>query len=98
MRRRAGEIWRNAALAGVLRELGADGKRAFYTGRAGAAIVAALRKAGGVMAEDDLREHCERGSSFDAPLRASYHGVELFECAPNGQGRTRRWKEPSTAL
>ena len=54
-----------AALGRVLRELGDRGKRDFYTGRAGAAIVAALRRQGGVMTEDDLREHCEKGSTWD---------------------------------
>ena len=66
----------------------AIGKRDFYTGRAGAAIVAALRRQGGVMAEDDLREHCEKGSTWDAPVHVSYRGVEVYECAPNGQGLT----------
>jgi len=83
-----GEIFRNAALGSVLRELGDRGKRDFYTGRAGAAIVAALQRQGGVMAEDDLREHCEKGSTWDEPVHASYHGVEVYECAPNGQGLT----------
>ena len=83
-----GEIFRNAALGSVLRELGDRGKRDFYTGRAGTAIVAALQRQGGVMAEDDLREHCEKGSTWDEPVHASYHGVEVYECAPNGQGLT----------
>ena len=60
-----GEIFRNPALGRVLRELGDRGKRDFYTGRAGAAIVAALRRQGCVMTADDLREHCEKGSTWD---------------------------------
>ena len=85
---RVGEIWRNAPMASVLRELADGGKRAFYTGRVGTQLVAALRAAGGVMSADDLREHCERGSTCDEPLRARYHGVDVHEAAPNGQGIT----------
>uniref|UniRef100_A0A7S0Q1H2 Gamma-glutamyltransferase n=1 Tax=Coccolithus braarudii TaxID=221442 RepID=A0A7S0Q1H2_9EUKA len=85
---RVGELFRNPALAAVLRELGEGGKSIFYTGRVAREIVDALGALGGCMELDDLREHCERGSTRDEPVSAAYHGVEVFECAPNGQGIT----------
>ncbi|CAN0440124.1 unnamed protein product [Scytosiphon promiscuus] len=42
-------------MAGVLRELGAGGKEAFYEGRIGDAMVEVLRELGGVLTKEDLK-------------------------------------------
>ncbi|CAM9743237.1 unnamed protein product, partial [Phaeothamnion confervicola] len=62
---RPGEVFRNPALAAVLREVGAGGRTAFYSGRVGAAVVEAVRAAGGVMAADDLTAH---ETTFPTPI------------------------------
>lgn len=51
----AGEVFRNPDMAGVLRELGAGGKEAFYGGRIGEAVVEVLREMGGVLTVEDLK-------------------------------------------
>jgi gamma-glutamyltranspeptidase/glutathione hydrolase len=80
---RAGEIFRNPGLARALRAVAADGPRAFYEGELAAAIAAVVQRYGGVLTEADLAEHV---STFEAPLCARYRDVEVWECAPNGQG------------
>ena len=49
-----GDVFRNPDMAGVLRELGAGGKEAFYGGRIGDAMVEVLRELGGVLTKEDL--------------------------------------------
>jgi len=80
---RAGEIFRNAALAASLRAIAEGGPDAFYRGPIGEAIVAALQSRGGAMTPDDLAEHA---ATWEAPISAVYHGIRIHECAPNGQG------------
>lgn len=50
-----GDVFRNPDMAGVLRELGAGGKQAFYGGRVGLAMVEVLQELGGVLTVDDLK-------------------------------------------
>jgi gamma-glutamyltranspeptidase len=49
------------------------------------AIVELVRGLGGVMTAEDLAEHV---TTFEPPVTTRYHGVDVFECAPNGQGIT----------
>jgi gamma-glutamyltranspeptidase/glutathione hydrolase len=69
----------------VLRALGEGGKDAFYKGAPGRAIAAAVAAEGGLLSEADLAAHT---SDFDTALSVEYHGVELWECPPAGQGIT----------
>ena len=79
-----GDIVRNPDLARVLRELGAKGaKEGFYGGAAGAAIVEAVQKHGGVLSQDDLDQN---ESTFPDPISITYKNVRLWEVPPNGQG------------
>lgn len=80
---RAGQVFRNQALAQTLRELGDCGKSAFYEGRVAAAIVDTISEHGGVMTLDDLRKH---RSEVISPINFQYKGVTLWEPPPNGQG------------
>ncbi|CAN0027348.1 unnamed protein product, partial [Discosporangium mesarthrocarpum] len=80
-----GEVFRNPALAGVLRELGRGGKRAFYEGRIGRAIVEAIQSKGGLMTMEDLKKH---RTTFVEPIVAEFCGVRVHEVPPNGQGIT----------
>ena len=81
---RPGEIFKNPHLASVFRDLGDRGARkGFYCGRAGHAIVDALKSRGAAMELSDLQDH---QSSFPEPIRTRYRGVDIFEHPPNGQG------------
>ena len=48
---------RQRALAGVLSDIAADGPRAFYDGELAEAVARAVRRAGGWLTADDLRDH-----------------------------------------
>jgi gamma-glutamyltranspeptidase / glutathione hydrolase len=80
---RAGEIFRNPALARSLRSIALKGRSAFYEGRIADAILALSRAKNGTMAAADLRE-------FDAewiePVSTTYRGWTVYELPPHTQG------------
>jgi gamma-glutamyltranspeptidase / glutathione hydrolase len=81
----AGETFRNPGLARTLRAIATGGKDTYYRGEIAAALVRAVREAGGVMTETDLAEHV---STWDEPSSTTYRGMRVWECPPNGQGIT----------
>jgi len=70
-------------LARMLTKVAEGGKQAFYDGEIAEAIVSTLREVGGCMTESDLAAHT---STWDEPISATYGGLRLWECPPNGQG------------
>jgi gamma-glutamyltranspeptidase / glutathione hydrolase len=80
-----GEIFRNPGLARSLQSLAEGGKTAFYQGEIAEAIAATVQQAGGCLTEADLAAHT---STWEEPISASYRGLQLWECPPNGQGLT----------
>jgi gamma-glutamyltranspeptidase/glutathione hydrolase len=76
-------IIRNPRLAKALRVLQAGGRDAFYKGEIAAAIVAKIKAGGGVMAAADLAEF---RSEWVEPISTNYHGFDVFELPPPGQG------------
>ena len=76
-------IIRNPALAKALRLLQKDGRDAFYRGDIAAAVVAKIESGGGVMTRSDLAEF---QSEWVDPISTSYHGYDVFELPPPGQG------------
>lgn len=80
---RPGEIFRNPGLARTFRAVAEKGKKAFYEGEIGEAIVAVVQEAGGCMTLEDLAAH---HSTWDTPISTSYRGYRMWECPPNGQG------------
>lgn len=82
---RAGEVWRNPAIARVMREVAEGGAAAFYRGRPAEEIVQAVRMNGGCMTAADLADH---RSTLEDPISTTYRGHTVYECPPNGQGIT----------
>ena len=79
----AGQVMSNRALAHTLEVIAEGGRRAFYAGEAGEALLACLGAAGAAFTAEDLaRDHAE----WVAPLSTRYRGVDVFELPPNGQG------------
>ena len=76
-------IVRNPALAQALRLIQNEGRDAFYRGPIAEAIVAKVRTHGGVMSRQDLAEF---ESEWVEPISTSYHGYDVFELPPPGQG------------
>ncbi|MEM9386631.1 MAG: gamma-glutamyltransferase [Pseudomonadota bacterium] len=76
-------IIRNPDLADALRLLQKEGRQAFYEGRIAKAIVAKVKAAGGAMTMADLAAF---QSEWVEPINTSYHGYEVYQLPPPGQG------------
>ena len=76
-------IIRNPSLARALRLIQQEGRDAFYRGDIAKAIVEKVQGNGGVMTPRDLAEF---ESEWVEPISTSYHGYDVFELPPPGQG------------
>ncbi|MBE0555050.1 MAG: gamma-glutamyltransferase family protein [Rhodobacteraceae bacterium] len=82
---RVGQIFRAPGQAEVLRRIAAHGRAGFYEGEVADDLIASLRAPGGTHSHDDLAAtRCD----WTNPVTGDYHGVELVEHPPNGQGAT----------
>ena len=78
-----GVAFRNPNLAKAFKLLQAQGRDAFYKGDIARAIVAKSKSLGGTMTAADLADfHAE----WVTPLTTNYHGFDVYELPPNGQG------------
>lgn len=73
----------NPGLARALRLIQTQGRDAFYEGDIAAAIVAKVQAGGGVMTREDLASF---ESEWVEPISTNYHGYDVFELPPPGQG------------
>jgi gamma-glutamyltranspeptidase/glutathione hydrolase len=76
-------IIRNPELARALRLIQEQGRDAFYRGPIADAIVAKIQSEGGVMSKADLAEY---QSEWVEPISTSYHGYDIYQLPPPGQG------------
>jgi gamma-glutamyltranspeptidase/glutathione hydrolase len=76
-------IIRNPGLSRALRLIQQQGRDAFYKGDIAAAIVKKVQANGGVMTASDLAEF---QSEWTEPVSTNYHGYDVFELPPPGQG------------
>jgi gamma-glutamyltranspeptidase/glutathione hydrolase len=76
-------IFRNPGLAKAMRLLQKEGANAFYKGAIGQAIVDKIQSIGGVMTIADLAEF---QPEWVEPISTNYHGYDIFELPPPGQG------------
>ena len=82
---RAGEVFRNPNLARVMRLLGEKGKAGYYAGEVAESLIALLKEQGGFHEHADLAAHL---TTFPTPISVRYHGVDVHEIPPSGQGLT----------
>jgi len=76
-------IIRNPGLSRALRLIQTQGRDAFYRGEIADAIVAKVTANAGVMTKADLAEF---QSEWTDPITTNYHGYDVFELPPPGQG------------
>ncbi|MCD9024723.1 gamma-glutamyltransferase [Cohnella silvisoli] len=70
-------------LAESLRSIISGGRDSFYNGALMRRIVDAVRKDGGILAEEDFRSHrCD----WVEPLSVTYRGKDIYQMPPNSQG------------
>jgi gamma-glutamyltranspeptidase/glutathione hydrolase len=81
--REPGDKFRNPALARTLRRIAREGREAFYEGPVAAEIASRVQELGGHLTTEDLA--AQEGQYVD-PISSRYHGRDVFECPPNGQG------------
>jgi gamma-glutamyltranspeptidase / glutathione hydrolase len=80
---RPGETFRNPDKARTLDLIARSGADEFYHGDIAHALAAHARATGGLLTEADLAGH---RSTWVDPLSVRYHGYEVWELPPNGQG------------
>jgi gamma-glutamyltranspeptidase / glutathione hydrolase len=78
-----GEIFKNPALAKTLRLIGDKGRDVFYKGEIADRIDKFMRENGGFLRKTDFEKHT---STWVDPVSTNYHGYDIFELPPNGQG------------
>jgi len=79
----SGDRFRNPTLAETFELVAAEGPGVLYGGEVGAAVVEAVRAAGGTLALSDLADY---EAEWTEPVSTTYRGVEVLEHPPNGQG------------
>ncbi len=78
-----GAVFRNPMLASAFKLLQQQGRDAFYRGDIARAIIRKSTALGGTMTAADLADfHAE----WVTPLTTNYHGFDVYELPPNGQG------------
>ena len=80
---RAGEIFKNPALAASLRRIAGHGRAGFYEGETARAIATASPEASGVIGLPDLAEF---RAEWVEPISVNYRGWRVYEIPPNTQG------------
>jgi gamma-glutamyltranspeptidase / glutathione hydrolase len=82
---RAGDRLVQPQLAATLETLAKDGPDALYRGKLGAAVVAASRAAGGILAEADFARYTVEETT---PVRCTYRGLTIISAPPPSSGGT----------
>ncbi len=80
-----GTIFAAPGQADVLRRVARDGAKAFYEGEVAEDMVASLKSLGG---PQELADFAAVQATPTLPIGGAYHGTELLEHPPNGQGAT----------
>jgi gamma-glutamyltranspeptidase / glutathione hydrolase len=70
-------------LAITLRAIASDGPKGFYEGPVAEKIVAAVRKAGGIMTTDDMKNY---RAILREPVRGTYRGYDIVSMPPPSSG------------
>lgn len=78
-----GDVVVQPDLARTFRMIARGGRDVFYRGEIAEAIVACSEENGGLITMQDLGDHT---STWLTPIGTNYHGYDIYECPPNGQG------------
>lgn len=78
-----GEIFKNPDLANTLSLIAAGGRDVFYKGKIARTIDAYFGRIGGDLRYADFARH---HGEWVKPLSVNYHGYDIYELPPNGQG------------
>ncbi|PGH32541.1 gamma-glutamyltransferase [[Emmonsia] crescens] len=90
----AGEIFKNPTLAQTFRTLAKEGKKGFYQGRIGEAIVKVVQDLGGHLTLDDLKYHAETGSQEVDAISLKLNPTDIGGTKRDGKGEIEVWEHP----
>jgi gamma-glutamyltranspeptidase/glutathione hydrolase len=79
----AGDWFANPDYARTLRQIAAEGPRAFYGGTLGQRVVDRLKELGGFLTIEDLRKNAP---TWVTPISVPFKGYRVWELPPNNQG------------
>ena len=82
---RVGERMRLPKLARTLKEIAAKGRDGFYDGWVAEDLVNYMKSKGG---KHELDDFAEQSAEYVTPISTNYHGHDVFQIPPNGQGIT----------
>lgn len=82
---KTGDIFKNELMAKSLEEIAYTNSDSFYKGYLADKIDSFMKKHGGFIDKDDLKNY---EVEFVEPLSINYHGYDILELPPNGQGIT----------
>jgi gamma-glutamyltranspeptidase/glutathione hydrolase len=74
---------KNPELGNVFEQVGTEGIDVFYKGWIAESIVETVNNDGGFLTTGDLESHTTEKTE---PISTNYHGLEVYEHPPNGQG------------
>ncbi len=80
-----GDIFKCPDMAKTLRAIAATKGEAFYRGELAETIDRFMKKTGGFLTKEDLAAY---QPEWVEPVSVNYHGVDVWELPPNGQGIT----------
>ncbi|MCL2372819.1 MAG: gamma-glutamyltransferase family protein [Defluviitaleaceae bacterium] len=78
-----GEMWASAGHGDTLEEIGRTNAESFYKGNLAQKIADFYKKHGGFLTAEDLSEFSPQ---WVDPISTNYHGYDIWEIPPNGQG------------
>jgi gamma-glutamyltranspeptidase/glutathione hydrolase len=78
-----GDLIYQKNLGKTMKTIAAEGRKAYYEGEIARAMVAFCRSRGGLLTEDDLKNH---HSKIVEPISVVYHGHTVYEMPPNSSG------------
>ncbi|HUO51735.1 MAG TPA: gamma-glutamyltransferase, partial [Gemmatimonadaceae bacterium] len=78
-----GARWRNPDLAATLRRIAEQGRDGFYTGRTAELIVAEMRRGGGIISLQDLKDY---RAEWREPVEFTYRGHRVIAMPPASSG------------
>lgn len=82
---KVGDVFRHPQQAEVLERISKQGRAGFYSGEVAQDMVSSLQALGGAHTLADFEANtCD----YTDPISGVYHGVDLIEHPPNGQGAT----------
>jgi gamma-glutamyltranspeptidase/glutathione hydrolase len=80
---RAGQLFKNPALANSLKLIAKDGRDAYYKGEIAQKLVALGKEVGGLWTMDDFAAN---KPTWVEPVKTTYRGYDVWELPPPGQG------------